>query len=202
MRRVRWCCVLLGTLAGAAPLHVAPRHLAQPAFPAQYRQLVRYAVIDRPDGVVRYVYAPRGALAAVRAGQRLPIGTTLVIEAFAARRDAAGRLLRDRDGHLLAGARLAPLDVMVKRADQAPQADFSFQNWAMARFDAASGTPLAANLADCWICHQSVNAREFVFTRRALLRAALSGKAQRRDCGRPDRQLCAGDFAQITGHRP
>ena len=195
------------TLLALMPTARAPSLLPRPAIgtplrlhapPAYRERFIRYAVVDRPDGIVRSLYITPAAVEAVRRDAPLPIGTTIVVEAWSAARDAEGRLLRDARGHLRPDALLPDLDVMQKRADVPGEPD----NWASGRFDATTGEEVGANLAECWICHQSVSGRDFVFTRRALVRFVASGRVQRRDCGRPDRQLCAGDFEQIMGHRP
>lgn len=52
-------------------------------FPAQYRQhFTRYAVIDRPDGIVRFAYASPDAVLGVHRRGELPIGAVLLISGF------------------------------------------------------------------------------------------------------------------------
>lgn len=202
--RARWTLVLMAALvpSGGRVREDAPPEVVM-TFPAQHRaRLVPYAVVDRPDGFVRVAFVSPPALAQLRAGGELPLGTTIVLEVHAARRGAQGQLQRDAAGHLVPQENALYLDVMRKRANKAAREDFSFQNWLTGRFDPRTGRELPVNLADCWICHQSVSGRDFVFTRRALLRRALSGRVQRRDCARPERQLCDGDFEQVVGHRP
>lgn len=194
-------------LLALTPMARAPSLLPRPPIgtplrlhaPPDYRErLVRYAVVDRPDGIVRHLYVSRAAVEAVRRDEPLPVGTTIVAEAWTAARDGQGRLLRDAAGHLRPATLLPELDVRQKRADVPGRPD----SWASGRFDVATGEAVNANLAECWICHQSVSGRDFVFTRRALVRFVANGRVQRRDCGRPDRQLCAGDIEQIVGRRP
>ncbi|WP_027481139.1 cytochrome P460 family protein [Deinococcus pimensis] len=190
----------LASVAGGPPRLPAPptgSPLRLP-FPASYRErLSRYAVVDRPGGVVRFVYVTPGALDAARRGESLPVGTTVVLETWRARRDVRGAPLLGADGHLVPDRPTGTLDVMQKSTDRPGDP----RPWASARFDLASGAQLDANLADCRSCHESVAGRDHLFTGRALARFALTAQVQRRDCARPDNQLCPGDF-EDSGPEP
>ncbi len=106
--------VLAVIAAGAVGLRAATEDVN---LPANYRQtLTQYAVVDRVDnGQVRVLFGTPAAIAAVRANQPMPSGTTLVMEVYAAQRNAANELVRGADGRLVRG-NLANIFVMEKRA--------------------------------------------------------------------------------------
>lgn len=197
---MRFLTLLLGTatltlvgVAGVPPRlpEPPPGSLLRLSYPGGYREHMRhYAVVDRPDGTIRHLYVSPAALDPLARGLGVPVGTTVVLEQWQARRDAHGALVRDAGGHLVPDRLAGHLDVMQKTGERPGET----RPWANARFDVAGAAPVDANLADCWSCHQSVAGRDFLFSGRALARFALSGEVQRRDCGRPDRQLCPHDF--------
>ena len=159
-------------------------------YPSNYaKNLVQYAVSERPDGIVRKMYVSHSALEALGKGATLPIGTLLVIEEFEGKR-LGKALARDLEGHLIPDKLKPNLDVRRKVANK-PR---DFENWQNERFDAGTGVKLSTNLADCWICHQSAEKADFTFTLPALRAYLSSGKLERHDCNLPERQLCAHDF--------
>ena len=189
MRPLTLCFVGLAftTVLAVAPGSTPPSALE---YPANYtKNLVQYAVSERPDGIVRKMYVSPVALEALKEGATLPLGTLLVIEEFAGKRLGKG-FARDSNGHLIADQRLPNLDVRRKVGDK-PR---DFENWRNERFDVGTGRRLATNLADCWICHQSAEKADFTFTLPALRAFVSSGKLERHDCNLPERQLCAHDF--------
>jgi len=159
-------------------------------YPSNYaKNLVQYAVSERPDGIVRKMYVSRMALEALGKGATLPIGTLLVIEEFEGKR-LGKALARDLGGHLIPDKLKPNLDVRRKVGNR-PR---DFENWQNERFDSVKGKKLVTNLADCWICHQSAEKADFTFTLPALRAYLSSGKLERHDCNLPERQLCAHDF--------
>jgi hypothetical protein len=145
------------------------------AFPAGYANtFALYTVVDRPDNVSRLVYINRESLAALQAGQPLPNGTTLVIEAYNSTLGADGRLVR--------GALQTFIHVSQKIDGR----------WRFASFT-ANGAPADRSLVEerpgeCVDCHNDT--RDFVFTRPQINAFAASQTTQYLFCGLPGREPC------------
>lgn len=197
---VSLCAVLLSGEPPRVPLDI------RMTFPAEYRSTyVRYLVVDRPDGLVRYAYASPDAAHAVRENLELPVGATFVLESIEGKRDARGRLIRDGNRHLVASPVVLTVDVLRKRDASPPSTNTSStssRNWLSGQFDPRTGEAMNENVADCRICHQSVSGRDFIFSKRSLRGQLLTGRLQRRDCEKPARQLCDNDFEQVVIDAP
>jgi hypothetical protein len=161
--------------------------------PADYRNtFALYAAIDRPDSVTRRIYVSPEAVDAMRAGARLPERTQIVVEAYAAARDADGHLLRDADGHLIAGDLKPEIHVEELRStwqieDLAASSHVGGLNFAS--FD-EGGARTDELLSECFSCHDATASRGFLFTSSQLRRYATTGETQYAYCPLPGRVPC------------
>ena len=158
-------------------------------YPANYREtMTLYAVVDRPDGMVRKLYVSPSALAAVKNSQNYPTsGDALyVIENYRVK-SANQKYLLDASRHMIPKDIPDTIHVMQRRANKPGAVD----NWNVQsfRYDTQS-IDTGPNLFECWSCHISAEKREFVFSRPVLQKFLATGKVQRWDCPRPNRQLC------------
>lgn len=160
--------VLASLAAGAIGLHAATEDVN---LPANYRTaMTQYAVVDRVDvGQVRVLYGPAAAVAAVRANQPIPSGTTLVMELYAAQRNAQNELVRGADGRLVRG-NLANIFVMEKRAGWGAQYDAAIRNgeWEYAIFTPANARAENRNMQPCMQCHLQRRDNDFIFSSGAM----------------------------------
>ncbi|GEM48072.1 cytochrome P460 family protein [Deinococcus cellulosilyticus] len=158
-------------------------------YPEHYREtMTLYAVVDRPDGMVRKLYVSQSALKAVQSKQPYPTsGDALyVIENYRAQ-SANQKYLLDAQRHMVPKDIPETIHVMQRRANKAGAMD----NWNVQSFFYNTGEIEGrANLFECWACHVSAEKREFVFSRPVLQRFLASGQVQRWDCPKINRQLC------------
>jgi Cytochrome P460 len=158
-------------------------------FPREYKTtLVKYAVVDRGDGMSRDLYVSPEAVEALRRDPALaefPVGVVFAIDVYSARaigrdfeRTLAGRLVRSKDErtlHLM--RRITP--------------GFGSQHWAFAGFDPLTGEPLKLELpGDCLRCHQEAVVSDMAFSAKLLRRFVAGGEVQYRFCPHPGRQSC------------
>lgn len=139
---------LLALAAAAAPHHVA--------LPPDWEQrFIRIATVDDTDrGMVRHIHIDPASHAGLRAGTPAPDGTLLVMADARARRDAAGRPLRDAAG------RFVPEPGWIAIYTQSKQA----AAWRYAAFDGA-GRRRDVSTAACIACHQQARtAQDETFT--------------------------------------
>lgn len=196
-RRRRWRWAFAGTLLGGAVIGPA---LAQAppvvSFPRDYeRTLVKYAVVDRADGLSRDLYVSREAMDALKRDPRLrelPVGTVFALDVHSARLVGRDRKTRapifeaTRDGHLVRSK-----DERILHLMQRIQAGSGSQNWAFGGFDPGTAQALPLQLpGDCLLCHQAVVVSEMAFTMSLLKRFATTGTVQYRYCSHPGRQPC------------
>jgi Cytochrome P460 len=165
-------------------------------FPRDYTsRLVKYAVVDRSDGMSRDLYVSREAVDALKHDPRLkelPAGVLFALDVHSARMvglepktgaprfevTPEGRLVRSRDERVL--------HLMEK-----VQPGFGSQNWAFGGFDPVTAEPLRLQLpGDCLLCHQAAVMSEMTFSLNLLKRFVGSGSVQYRLCQQPGRQPC------------
>lgn len=135
-------------------------------FPREYAAGVLYASVDRVDlSEYRELYAPAAAIAALKAGKPLPLGTVLTMVNFAALRDPGGNPVADARGRFAKGETSAIL-VMEKRQAAFAQrpADDGVSNWRFQMFRPDSTVEPRAKMRDCTACHQKRWNEEYVFT--------------------------------------
>jgi len=165
-------------------------------YPRDYTsRLVKYAVVDRSDGMSRDLYVSREAVNALKYDPRLkefPAGVLFALDVHSARTvglepktgaprfevTPQGRLVRSRDERTLH---------LMKKI----QPGFGSQNWAFGGFDPVTAEPLKLELpGDCLLCHQAAVMSEMTFSLNLLKRFVASGSVQYRLCQQPGRQPC------------
>lgn len=179
------------------------RPMAVPAYPpgrepmtlpANYRETFDlYVTVDRPDAITRKIYISPAAVEALDAGEDLPERTQIVVEAFAAARDADGNLLRNDQGRLVPDALDPAIHVAELRSTWLIEdlaASSHVGDWNFASFDNETGAPFDEPLSDCFSCHDGASRRDFVFTQPELRRYAQNGTTQYRYCPAPGRVPC------------
>jgi cytochrome P460 len=180
--------VLIGEVLAQSPLPVP--------YPQDYKtSLVKYAVVDRSDGLSRDLYVSRDAIEALKRDPRLqefPVGALFALDVHSARvlrRDPKtkapifeatpeGRLVRSKDERIL--------HLMRKI-----QPGFGSQNWTFGGFDPVTAEPLKLQLpGDCLLCHQAAVVSDMAFSMGLLKRFAATGAVQYSFCPHPGRQAC------------
>ena len=180
--------VLIGQVSAQSP-PVVP-------FPRDYKtRLVKYAEVDRPDGMSRDLYASRDAIEALKRDPRLqefPVGVLFALDVYSARlvgRDPKTRAPRfevTSQGHLVRSKDERTLHLMQKI-----QPGFGSQNWAFGGFDPVTAEPLKLQLpGDCLLCHQAAMMSDMAFSMNLLKRFVASGAVQYSFCPQPGRQSC------------
>jgi ribosomal protein S14 len=165
------------------------------AIPVSYREnFSLYLVVDRPDATVRHIYVHPDTIVAIQAGEGIPYGTQVVIEAYHAQKDVFGIIQRDENGHYLAGEMFPQIHMMEKRDDWTVDdlpSPIGVIDWNFASFNTDSYLPSTENRNDCMTCHDA-NAfrRDFVISRVYLENYAATGEAQYLYCNLPDRANC------------
>lgn len=165
-------------------------------YPRDYKtSLVKYAVVDRSDGLSRDLYVSRDAIDALKRDpqlQEFPVGVLFALDAYSARlvgRDPKTRAPRFKvtpQGHLIRSKGERTLHLMQKI-----QPGFGSQNWTFGGFDPVTAEPLKLQLpGDCLLCHQAALMSDMAFSMKLLKRFAASGAVQYRFCLRPGRQPC------------
>jgi len=178
---------------------VGPVSAQSPAvvpYPRDYTsRLVKYAVVDRSDGMSRDLYISRGAVDALKHDPRLkefPAGVLFALDVHSARtvgleaKTGAPRFEVTREGRLVRSKDERTLHLMEK-----VRPGFGSQNWAFGGFDPVTAEPLKLQLpGDCLLCHQAAVMSEMTFSLNLLRRFVTSGSVQYRLCQQPGRQPC------------
>lgn len=165
------------------------------SLPQNYQQnFVRYMQVDRPDDTVRFLYVRPDVLNDLQPGQFFPFGTQLLIETYHAQTDARGALLRDENGHFVAGEMFPNIHVMEKRdnwtLEELPS-PIGVIDWNFGSFVAATGLASDENRNDCLTCHHNgAFSRDLAFSRRVIDRFIVSGEVQYLYCNRINRGNC------------
>lgn len=176
VRRISAGLAVLALSAAAVALGDVPRAKIADGplmFPRNFAAGVLYGTVDRPDlNEYRELYAPAAAIAAVRAGHPLPLGTVLTMVTYSVKRDAAGKPVTDERGRFIKDE-MSALLVMEKRRD-APAHRLSEAdgiNWRFQMFRPDASVEQRANLRGCAECHQKRRAQDHVFTLDKMKRA-------------------------------
>ena len=156
--------------AAAAPAALPLRALSDKqdsALPGDFGQL--YAALDRADLVqYRELFAPAPALAAIREGKPLPVGTVLTMVVYSVKRDAAGRPIEDAKGRFIKDERAAVF-VMRKQGEGVPQSSAPADGpWRFQLFRPDGQIDRNAKLAECVACHRRRRDEDFVFSREEM----------------------------------
>jgi hypothetical protein len=165
-------------------------------YPRDYKtNLVKYAVVDRSDGLSRDLYASRDAIDALKHNPRpegFPVGVLFALDVHSARRLGRDRKTQapifetTREGHLLRSRDEHILHVMRKT-----QPGFGSQTWTFGGFDPFTATPLKLQLpGDCLLCHQAALVSDMAFSMNLLTRFVATGVVQYSFCPHPGRQSC------------
>ena len=180
--------VLIGPAAAQSPFPVP--------YPKEYKTtLLRYALVDRADGLSRDLYVSRDAFEAVQRDPGLsefPVGALFALDVYSARmirRDpttGASVFEKSPDGHLVRSKDEHTLHLMQKT-----RAGFGSQTWTFGGFDPATALPLKLDLpGDCLLCHQAALVSDLSFSLTLLRRYVATGQVQYGFCGQPGRQIC------------
>ncbi len=145
------------------------------AFPKNFQiQLIKYATVERPDGLIRDEFASQNVIDATRDGKPLPVGSMLVIQAFYG--SSLGRLGQQN------------VHVMVKQNSSKNDA------WAFAAFNPDGSVEANMDVTDCKQCHSSaVIGRDSIFSFALLQNFLATGKPGFAYCSFPARVPCTSD---------
>ncbi len=155
-------------------------------------RFVRYAVIQRPDATIRYLYINPEALENLGVSDVLPDGTMIVIEGFYALKDETGAPILDAEGRYQIGEPFPALHVREKRRDWSDTdfvSDLRNGAWNYGSFDRLTGEPFAESLNACFNCHQ-VAPQDFLYTAPLLASYRRSGDLQVYLCEQTGRTPC------------
>lgn len=175
-----------GAGAGAAGGAVSPDYKTS---------LVKYAVVDRADGLSRDLYVSRETMEALKRDPGLrefPVGTLFALDVHSARLMSRDRKTQTpifeatRDGHLVRSK-----DEHILHLMQKIQAGSGSQNWAFGGFDPVTAHALELQLpGDCLLCHQAAVVSDMAFSMSLLRRFVTTGTVQYSYCLHPGRQVC------------
>jgi Cytochrome P460 len=145
------------------------------AFPTNFQtQLVKYAVVERPGGLIRDEFASQAVIDATRDGKSIPVGSMLVIQAFYG--SSLGRLGQQN------------VHVMVKQNSSNNNA------WTFAAFNPDGSVEPNMDLGVCKQCHSSaVIGRDSIFSFALLQNFIATGKPGFAYCSYPARIPCTSD---------
>ena len=137
------------------------------SFPEGYKApFTKYHTISFPaTKQVRYCYANRIAVAAVKAGKPLPDGSALFAEVHAAKRGADGKTVVGGDGYFVA-EKLVAYTAMVREAgwgNDIPEM-LRNENWNYAVFTTDKKQRPGVNQAECLGCHKPLADASYTFT--------------------------------------
>jgi plastocyanin len=144
------------------------------AFPANYKDHVLYATVDRYDNKqYRELYGTPEAVKAVREGKPIPSGTVLTLVQYKAQLDGAGNLVKDANGRFIKGD-LVGVTVMEKRTGWGPEYPDDIRNgeWEYSAFTTDQKFNDKANYKACFQCHKPHAKQDYVISL-----ARLSGQA-------------------------
>src|SRR5262245_58203981 len=188
------CGLAFGILALMAP--VLAQSPPMVPYPREYKaSLVKYAVVDRSDGMSRDLYVSPDAIQALKRDPRLrefPVGVLFALDVHSARvlsrlrKTGASIFETTPDGHLARSKDERTLHLMQKI-----RPGFGSQNWAFGGFDPLTAEPLKLELpGDCLLCHQAAVVSDMAFSMSLLKRFAATGSVQYSFCAHPGRQAC------------
>ena len=188
--------VLLAGLVGLVSIQGARAQDPVVSYPREYRSsLVKYAVVDRVDGLSRDLYASKDAIAAMTHDpglRELPVGALLALDVYRASvlgrdpRSGATIFATDPRKHLVRGEAERTLHLMQKT-----RAGLGSRSWTFGGFDPITAAPLKLELpGDCLLCHQAALVSDMAFSMSLLKRFTTSGAVQYRYCPQPGRQIC------------
>jgi len=164
----------LSVVLVAVPGSAGPEKIA---FPANYKDHVLYATVDRYDNKqYRELYGTPDAVKAVREGKPIPSGTVLTLIQFKAQVDAAGNPIKDANGRFVKGE-LVGFTVMEKRTGWGAEYPDDIRNgeWEYSAFTADQKFNDKANYKACFQCHKPHAKQDFVMSLARLAGQAPGG---------------------------
>jgi len=164
----------LSVVLVAVPGSAGPEKIA---FPANYKDHVLYATVDRYDNKqYRELYGTPDAVKAVREGKPIPSGTVLTLIQFKAQVDAAGNPIKDANGRFVKGE-LVGITVMEKRTGWGAEYPDDIRNgeWEYSAFTADQKFNDKANYKACFQCHKPHAKQDFVMSLARLAGQAPGG---------------------------
>ena len=164
----------LSVVLVAVPGSAGPEKIA---FPANYKDHVLYATLDRYDNKqYRELYGTPDAVKAVREGKPIPSGTVLTLIQFKAQVDAAGNPIKDANGRFVKGE-LVGFTVMEKRTGWGAEYPDDIRNgeWEYSAFTADQKFNDKANYKACFQCHKPHAKQDFVMSLARLAGQAPGG---------------------------
>lgn len=135
------------------------------AVPMTYRSWTRFVpTVDKVDaGQVREIYINPVGLT-VRKGEAFPTGTVSVMEIYGARKDSAGKVIKNAEGRLIKGE-LSRIFVMAKGEGwgaSLPAGTLGNGDWLYGAWLADGETAATSDFAACRSCHLPMAATDFM----------------------------------------
>jgi plastocyanin len=164
-------------LAAVAPGGAGPDLIA---FPANYKDHVLYAVVDRHDNKqYRELYGTPEAVQAMKEGRPLPSGSILTLVQYKAQVDAQGNPVKDAKGRFVKGD-LIGFTVMEKRTGWGTEYPPDIRNgeWEYSAFTADQKFNDKANYKACFQCHKPHEKQDFVISLAKLAPARATPPAR------------------------
>jgi plastocyanin len=166
--------VAVALVLGASRINAGPEKVA---FPANYRDHVLYATIDRYDiKQYRELYGTPDAVRAAREGKPIPSGSVLSLIQYKAQVDAQGHPVKDANGHFVKGD-MVGVAVMEKRAGWGAEYPPDLRNgeWEYSAFTPDGKFNDKANFKACFQCHKPHEKQDFVISLAKLAGAFPTG---------------------------
>jgi plastocyanin len=158
----------------AVPGSAGPEKIA---FPANYKDHVLYATVDRYDNKqYRELYGTADAVKAAREGKPIPSGTVLTLVQYKAQVDAGGNPMKDANGRFVKGD-LVGITVMEKRTGWGTEYPDDIRNgeWEYSAFTADQKFNDKANYKACFQCHKPHAKQDYVISLARLAGQAPGG---------------------------
>jgi plastocyanin len=158
----------------AVPGSAGPEKIA---FPANYKDHVLYATVDRYDNKqYRELYGTADAVKAAREGKPIPSGTVLTLVQYKAQVDASGNPMKDANGRFVKGD-LVGITVMEKRTGWGTEYPDDTRNgeWEYSAFTADQKFNDKANYKACFECHKPHAKQDYVISLARLAGQAPGG---------------------------
>lgn len=157
---------LTGSTGDAESDELATMLNTRVTFPKDYKStFTAYATVNRPKKKqVRFLYANKVALDAVKNGKALPHGSEIVMEVYKAKLDEAKMPIKGSDGFYEKG-KLAFYGVMASQDDWGKDIPDILRNgdwnYAIVKTD---GSIKKRSQADCFACHKPLKSDSYLFT--------------------------------------